>query len=128
MGTLDMRTLPGVPEALTGRVEIATETVVYGLIGWFDCTLAEGIGFGTGPDDAPTHWRQIYFPFAEPLTVHPGRPLDITIRLPREGDLPEPCWAWKVTDGVNERSTDELVTIAESRAVSRGDATVTNPT
>lgn len=117
LGTLDMRSLAGVPEVLTGRVQVETEAVVYGLIGWFDCALAAGIAFGTGPDDAPTHWRQVYFPFTEPLTVHPNRPLDVTIRLPRDGDTPEPGWTWSVTDGVNTRAADERSTLAKCRAM-----------
>lgn len=116
IGDLDMRNLAAVPELLTGRMQVESETVVYGMIGWFHCILTQDIEFGTGPDDAPTHWRQLYFPFPEPLTVHPGRPLDITIRPPREGDQPEPGWCWSITDGVNERSVDERLTLARCRA------------
>jgi type I protein arginine methyltransferase len=115
LGTLEMRTIAAVPEVLTGRVQVQTEAVVYGLLGWFDSVLAGTVELGTGPHQAPTHWRQIYFPFPEPLVVSPARPLTINIRPPKQTDVPEPSWAWSISDGISVRSVDERTTFTHCR-------------
>jgi protein arginine N-methyltransferase 1/protein arginine N-methyltransferase 3 len=114
LGSLDMRTIERTPELLTGKLRVAQEAVVYGLVGWFNSQLAGDVELGTGPHQAPTHWRQIYFPFPEPLKVSPERELSISLRPPTEADIPEPSWSWSISDGETSREVDERETFARS--------------
>jgi hypothetical protein len=43
-----------------------------GLACSFEATLAPGVRLRTRPDDAPTHWQQVFHPFPEPVTLRRG--------------------------------------------------------
>lgn len=115
LGTLDMKTVATPPEILsaTGRARSASRA--YGIVAWFSAELTDTIGFGTGPDDAPTHWEQMLFPFPEPFVLVSGRELSVRIRPPKEPEGQNPTWAWSMTDGIETVSIDERVTFAVPR-------------
>jgi len=77
MGVLDFLTASQEPKVTSGTVAIRKPTRAYGLVAWFDAALADGIDVRTGPDQPITHWKQSYFPFADPPPVPPG------VNLPR---------------------------------------------
>lgn len=59
---------PGEPRAV-GRVHLpGVRGRVVGFAGWFSLDMADGIVLGTGPADAPTHWRQQFLP-VDPFDV-----------------------------------------------------------
>ena len=59
---------------------------LWGWAGWFDLHMAEGLTLSTGPEAAPTHWRQQYLPMA-PVPLEAGVPLQVTFRVgPAMGD------------------------------------------
>lgn len=65
---------------LSGRVTLHPERpgMVYGFAGWFSLELAPGVVLGTGPADAPTHWRQQFLP-VEPFSVDSPIELDASV-------------------------------------------------
>ncbi len=98
LGTLDLTTITSPPKVLTGVVKPNKKAKVYGLCGWFSTDLIDGVRFGTGPGDLPTHWDQIIFPLTEPFKVSPAREVTVKIApLVSEGDA-EQRWEWSISD------------------------------
>jgi SAM-dependent methyltransferase len=64
-----------------GTVEwpIPKSATVYGFALWWVCTLADGIELSTSPKAPATHWKQIYLPVEEPLTLEAGEQLQVGI-------------------------------------------------
>jgi len=58
---------------------------VHGLAGWFEADLADDITIRTGPGDAPTHWRQAFFPLRDPVRVYAGDFLETTLAVRAQG-------------------------------------------
>jgi SAM-dependent methyltransferase len=114
LGSLDMLTVARTPEKLTGSLTVEREATTFGLLAWFDAFLGGGVEFGTGPHQAPTHWRQVYLPFPEPFDVSPQKPLQITIKPPRNVENEDVTWSWSITDGERAIVVDERDTFARS--------------
>ncbi len=57
-----------------GAVEFSIDrlTVINGFANWWRAELVPDIWLSTSPHDAPTHWEQIYFPIAEPISARAG--------------------------------------------------------
>ena len=107
LGTLDMQTCTTTPKTLVGSAVFPERTTAYGLAGWFDADLADGVGFGTGPFSPKTHWKQITFPLPAPFTIEPGEPLHVEIE-PVAVDDERRHWCWTVSQGAREVVQDEL--------------------
>ena len=123
LGRLDMLTVARSPERLSARLEVSSAVETYGLALWFEAELAPGVTLSTGPCDPPTHWRQVFLPFPQPLEVAPERPLLLEVRPPRDveggpvaatgGAAPgapgadAATWAWRVSDGERAFAVDE---------------------
>lgn len=116
LATLDMKTVAETPRSLCARGRAYQAALVYGIVAWFDAELTDNIRFGTGPDDAPTHWDQLLFPFPEPLVVTPDKEFQIEIRPPHQAEEEDPTWAWSFTDGLEAVAVDEMDTLAEAEA------------
>jgi SAM-dependent methyltransferase len=99
LGSFDMHTLKAPPSELVGKAIPSRRATIYGVCGWFSAKLAPKINLGTGPDDPPTHWGQMYFPFSEPFEVSPRREVTIRIALPDNESKYEPVWRWSIFDG-----------------------------
>jgi protein arginine N-methyltransferase 1 len=112
LGWLDMHTVTTTPVRLAGRL-VPTESVsTFGLLVWFDAELAPGVTLGTGPHHPPTHWRQLFLPFPQPLILSPPRPVEIAICPPRDVEGTDSTWAWSVSDGTVAIQVDERETFA----------------
>ncbi|NRB36951.1 MAG: class I SAM-dependent methyltransferase [Pseudomonadales bacterium] len=118
LGSLDMHTITKAdsPRVFTGKVTPDTQAKVTALCGWFSTELSDGVSFGTGPMDSPTHWDQILFPLPEPFYVDPERELTITLSPLTEQVGKEQCWAWSISDGettirVNEQEQQQRAQI-----------------
>jgi type I protein arginine methyltransferase len=108
LGELDMSTCHETPRVLAGWARFAEPVTAYGLVGWFDADLAEGIGFGTGPFSPKTHWSQMAFPLRSPFTVEAGEPLHVQIEpVAVEQDVRR-HWRWTISQGAREAGEDEL--------------------
>jgi protein arginine N-methyltransferase 1 len=114
LGSLDMKTVTRTPERLEGTLTVEREARAFGLVAWFDAFLTETIRLGTGPHDAPTHWRPVYFPFPAPIEVSPARPLAISLCPPRAVEETEAAWRWSVSDGETSLLVDERETFART--------------
>lgn len=114
LGKLDMKTVTSPPLVLEARGKVRQAALSYGIIGWFDTQLTEKVRFGTGPDDAPTHWEHLYFPFPEPFVILPDREISIEIRPPHQPEDEDPTWAWSISDGEVSVFVDEKETFAEA--------------
>jgi protein arginine N-methyltransferase 1 len=99
LGSFDLHTLKEPPKELKGVVVPQERATIYGFCGWFSAQLVEGINLSTGPNDPPTHWNQMYFPFDKPLELEPGVELSLHITLPEEDSKYEAAWFWGATHG-----------------------------
>ncbi len=109
LGSLDMHVIKksDKPRVFSGCVKPDKKTKIYALCGWFSTTLSEGVQFGTGPNDPPTHWDQILFPLPQPMNVDPDRELTITLSPLTEQVGKEQCWSWSISDGENTITVNE---------------------
>ena len=109
LGSLDMHTITkaDTPRVFSGVITPSEKTDIYALCAWFSSQLSQGVFFGTGPNDMPTHWDQILFPLPAPFAVDPARELTITISPLTEQVGKEQCWSWSITDGENTISVNE---------------------
>ena len=109
LGSLNMRTVSkaDTPRVFTGTIKPERRTEIFALCGWFSSKLSEGVEFGTGPKDTPTHWDQILFPLPQPFAVDPARELCISISPLTEEVGAEQCWAWSISDGEKTVSVNE---------------------
>jgi SAM-dependent methyltransferase len=83
---LDLHTVTGTPRLLSGTITSAQNAAAYGLCGWFDAQLSEGVKLSTSPFSPATHWLQFHFPFDRPIDVRAGEPIEIELEiLPLEG-------------------------------------------
>jgi protein arginine N-methyltransferase 1 len=107
LGTLDMQTCRETPPFFAGTAVFDEATTAYGLAGWFDAELAEGVSFGTGPFSPRTHWQQMGFPLAGPFRIEAGVPLHVRIEpITVEDDRRH--WRWSVRQGDREVTQDEV--------------------
>jgi type I protein arginine methyltransferase len=107
LGELDMLTCYETPAALSGSAIFPEPVTAYGLLGWFDADLADGISFGTGPFSPKTHWCQMVFPLRSPFPIEAGEPLHVHIE-PIVVDDDRRHWRWALSQGGRQASEDEL--------------------
>jgi protein arginine N-methyltransferase 1 len=111
LGIIDMQTCVKTPELLTGSATFTAPTIAYGLCGWFDADLADGVAFGTGPFSPRTHWKPIGFPLPTPFTIAPGEPVQVEIE-PVAVDDERRHWCWTIRQGERAIEQDELAAAA----------------
>ncbi len=63
-----------------GYFPIEKKGVIHGMAGWFRVLLA-GRWLSTAPQLPPTHWKQAFFPFREPIDVVHGDVLDWAVQI-----------------------------------------------
>ena len=109
LGSLNMLTISkaDTPRVFTGTIKPDRKSEIYALCGWFSSSLCQGVTFGTGPNDIPTHWDQVLFPLPEPFTVDPSRELTLCISPLTELTGKEQYWSWSITDGDKTLSVNE---------------------
>lgn len=109
LGSLNMSTVAKAetPRLFSGTIKPEKKAQIFALCGWFSSKLSEGVEFGTGPSDTPTHWDQVLFPLPEPFEVDPECELHISISPLTEAVGTEQCWAWSITDGEKTLSVNE---------------------
>jgi protein arginine N-methyltransferase 1 len=85
---------------LNGRTKIAIKSdgLVYGLVGWFEAELAEGIWLSTSPLLPTTHWEQVFLPFQEPLTVKAGTELNVNLEIASDSTDNKVNFFWEWQD------------------------------
>lgn len=101
LGTLDMATLTadGLPEVYSGSICFDKTTEVFGLCGWFDADLCDGVQLRTGPFDPVTHWDQLVFPLLPTLCVEAGETVEVGVSPIRRAGDKDTLWRWFITAG-----------------------------
>lgn len=75
------------------QVEISKEGLCHGWLGWFRLHLGDK-WLSTSPLEKQTHWRQVFLPLAEPISVKKGDVLSFELNRPEFGE-----WTWTVGYG-----------------------------
>jgi protein arginine N-methyltransferase 1 len=99
---LDYAAVDG-PDA-AGTLEWVMERAgtAHGVAVWFDADLAEGIGFSNAPGEPKTIYGQAFFPWPEPVELHPGDRVSVNLRAVLSGD--DSTWRWRsrITHGAGQ--------------------------
>lgn len=115
LGRLEMSTIERTPERFSATLELERGVTAYGLLVWFEAELAPGVTLGTGPHHPPTHWRQVFLPFPQPLDVSAGRPVHVEVSPPRDVENDAPAWSWAATHGAASIRVDERDSLNRAR-------------
>ena len=83
---IDLARVESPEVAASLRFEIERGGTIHGLAGWFEARLSTSVSISTSPADPPTHWKQAFFPFREPVRVVPGDVLTVQFRMGPRGD------------------------------------------
>jgi len=76
---------------------------LHGWLGWFEMRLGEN-WLSTGPDAEPTHWRPVFMPLENPVTVQAGQRIRLDLKRPEFGE-----WSWTTHyDGQQQRQSTFL--------------------
>lgn len=99
-----------------GAVEWTIEGTasISGLAVWFDCELADGIGFSSAPGSATQAYRQVYLPLEIAVGVTRGDRLRVQVAVRLVGQ--DYVWAWRVflaPEGKGERQVIDQNSIAD---------------
>jgi len=75
------------------QVKISEEGLCHGWLGWFRLHLDDK-WLSTSPLGKQTHWRQVFLPLSEPISVKKGDALSFELNRPEFGE-----WTWTVRYG-----------------------------
>ena len=107
--SLDMKTVDKTPETMGGSVITGIEDTVYGLCGWFDAVLCDGVLLSTSPLTPKTHWKQMFFPLSRPVRVKPGEELTVSFSpSQREADQVT-LWKWSLETASERIQMDNFI-------------------
>ena len=62
-------------------MQMSRAGTLHGVAGWFRCRVCEGITIDTAPTQPPTHWKQAFFPFRDPVEVIAGDVLELSLAI-----------------------------------------------
>lgn len=109
IGGLDMSRCQEEKAVMQGSVEILFDMTVYGLAGWFETVLCNQNGFGTGPFDPKTHWKQAFFPFECPFFLKRGDKAVIDIFAKPDNNKTGTFWSWAMKTQNYEQKMENFV-------------------
>ena len=72
LALLDYRSTSSPNVKASVELEAARSGTLHGIVVWFDCELADGVGFTNAPGEPETVYRQAFFPLLEPVDMTPG--------------------------------------------------------
>jgi protein arginine N-methyltransferase 1 len=76
-------------------VKIVRSGTMYGLAGWFDLTLTPDVVLSNAPANPESVWRQVFFPFSNPLTVTEGETVTLRLSCARSSGTRDIWWTWQ---------------------------------
>lgn len=76
--------------------KVTKPQTIYGFACWWNATLTKGQILSTAPNAPRTHWEQLYFPLAEPLTLKPGETIAAGLKT-RSSEAAGTHLAWTAT-------------------------------
>jgi hypothetical protein len=107
LGSMDMLAIEKIPP-LTGTLIVQERVTVYGVCGWFNAEMAEGLFLRTGPLDPKTHWAQVVFPLPTPVSVKEGESVSISIEpiLSKGRNIQ---WRWSIKSEEGEVEMNDML-------------------
>src|SRR5713226_518773 len=78
--------------AATLELKARRNSVVHGLVLWFEAVLAEGIGFSGAPGNPETVYGHVFLPWLTPVDMAEGDTVSAELRADRVGG--EYIWRW----------------------------------
>src|SRR5262249_7603858 len=82
-------------EVLVSKID--RSGTLYGLAGWFDLQLANGVGISNAPGNAESTWNQVFFPFSNPLKVNQGETVMLKLSCTRSSRTRDIWWTWQAS-------------------------------
>ncbi len=76
---IDLMRRPSAKRSGDARWRITSPTSIHGFAVWWVAELVPGVVLSTAPDAPVTHWEQLYFPLASPLSVATGETLAVRL-------------------------------------------------
>lgn len=93
--TLDYAALDAADPRGGAVFEVARAGRFAGFVSWFATTLADGIGYDTGPHGARTVYDRGFLPIGDPIAVREGDRIAVDLRTRFDGE--DFVWAWNTT-------------------------------
>src|SRR5690606_6645587 len=90
---LDYRSLEATSHSARVAFEAARDGTAHGLLLWFECELADGIAFSTGPDQPPRIYGVSMLPLSAPVGVAAGDAIEVDLRADFTGA--DYFWSWE---------------------------------
>ena len=95
------------------KVAVTQSGLCHGWLGWFRMRLG-GKWLSTSPLCEQTHWRQVFLPQAEPISLKKGDILSFELNRPEFGE-----WSWTVGNGEKYQRHSTFLSQPVSQAVLR---------
>lgn len=90
--TLDFETVESPDVAADIAWTVTRSGIGHGLVLWFDCTLAPGIGFSNAPGEPEHVYGRTFFPWQEPVPLVLGETVSVSLHADLVGD--DYIWRW----------------------------------
>lgn len=112
LAVLDYRSILSPNVKASAELQATRPGTLHGILVWFDCELAEGVGFTSAPGEPQTVYRQVLFPLAEPVDIDPGD----SISLDFWASLIEDYYVFRWDTRIAEGSTPSSVKAASNQS------------
>jgi Arginine methyltransferase oligomerization subdomain len=97
--------------------EVVRSGTMFGLAGWFDLELTSDISLSNAPTNDESVWRQVFFPFSNPLDVTEGETVTARLSSVRSARTQDIWWTWqaKAASGSSSNSSFQGIPLQTSR-------------
>jgi PRMT5 oligomerisation domain len=76
-------------------VKVTRSGTMYGLAGWFDLKVTNDLLLSNAPSNPESAWRQVFFPFSNPLEVKEGETVTLRLACARSSRTRDIWWTWQ---------------------------------
>lgn len=101
----DLSRLDGAGFSFASEVRAERDGTLHGLLSWFELEVGPS-WLGTGPLSPPSAWQQNLFPFEQPLSVHVGASIALSLEAAPFGD--SLIWRWSAQAEGAQASANSL--------------------
>jgi len=90
---------------------------MYGLAGWFDLELTSDVFLSNAPTNDESVWRQVFFPFSNPLAVTRGDAVSVRLSCVRSVRTHDIWWTWqtRTASGASSNSSFQGIPLRTSQ-------------
>ncbi|MBO8151655.1 MAG: hypothetical protein DRP91_02720 [Candidatus Neomarinimicrobiota bacterium] len=89
------------------EVEIKKDSILHGIVGWWDCFFTPTQYFTNSPKESPSSWGQMFFPFRHPVQVRAGEKVHLYLYSIESKNTGEIHFKWGIE---TENSTQDYNT------------------